>query len=305
MPVRYIYDSIRTSDNFNALSWFEQSLFLRLVVSCDDFGLYDARPAILKGTLFPLCDVTNNDIQKALNKLSAAGLVELYEVGGRSYLQLITWGKYQKTRAQNPKFPLPPEKAIKRTAKADKPQPDESRKTALADSLQTSADNCLQVQTDENKCPRIRNRNSDSKNEIEIYNVETEAAAAVRQIVDHLNEACGTSFRPGTAATRRHIQARLNEGFTLNDFYRVIDKKAAQWKNTDMNRYLRPETLFGSKFEAYLQEKETAIPSASKKVNWFNDFTQRSYDYEDLEAEIFRKQEADAEKRKEVQLGAG
>jgi uncharacterized phage protein (TIGR02220 family) len=52
------------------------------------------------------------------------------------------------------------------------------------------------------------------------------------------------------------IKTRLKENFTLDDFKIVIDKKTYEWLNDDkMNQYLRPETLFGSKFESYLQQE--------------------------------------------------
>lgn len=72
-------------------------------------------------------------------------------------------------------------------------------------------------------------------------------------IIDHLNHACGTQFKTTTKATRRHIEARWREGFRLNDFLSVIDSKVVQWlQDPKMSQYLRPETLFGTKFEGYL-----------------------------------------------------
>ena len=76
----------------------------------------------------------------------------------------------------------------------------------------------------------------------------------VREIVDYLNAAIGSSYRPSSKKTTSLIRARLNEGFTVDDFKAVIDKKSASWGGTDMAKYLRPETLFGTKFEGYLNE---------------------------------------------------
>lgn len=86
-------------------------------------------------------------------------------------------------------------------------------------------------------------------------NVNTDKKSNVAVIVDYLNKAAGTNYRASTKATARHIEARLNEGFTTQDFFTVIDKKAAEWKGGDMEKYLRPETLFGSKFESYLNAR--------------------------------------------------
>ena len=117
----------------------------------------------------------------------------------------------------------------------------------------------------------------------------------VGQIVDHLNEVCDTHFRAGSDLTRKHIVARLRENYALEDFFTVIDRKAKQWKGTEQEKYLRPETLFGSKFESYLNEKDSSAPPGRaapvKKKNWFNDnFENRKYDYDALEVALLKAQ---------------
>lgn len=80
-----------------------------------------------------------------------------------------------------------------------------------------------------------------------------------KDVVDYLNKKANTKYRHTTPATQRHIKARQNEGFTLQDFYAVIDVKCSQWlKDKNMSKYLRPETLFGTKFESYLNESQLA-----------------------------------------------
>ena len=74
-------------------------------------------------------------------------------------------------------------------------------------------------------------------------------------IVDYLNERAGTRYKANTAKTKTVIKARLSEGFTIEDFKTVIDKKCAEWLNTEWEKFLRPETLFGTKFEGYLNAK--------------------------------------------------
>lgn len=77
----------------------------------------------------------------------------------------------------------------------------------------------------------------------------------VKEIIDYLNLKTGKKFNIKTASTSRHIIARLNEGYTTDDFKTVIDRKTAQWKgDCQMARFLRPETLFGNKFDGYLNE---------------------------------------------------
>jgi uncharacterized phage protein (TIGR02220 family)/predicted phage replisome organizer len=77
-------------------------------------------------------------------------------------------------------------------------------------------------------------------------------------IVSYLNEKAGTKYKATTDKTKKAIHARLSEGFTVEDFKTVIDKKCAEWiGDPKMEKYLRPETLFGTKFEGYLNAKTT------------------------------------------------
>lgn len=76
-------------------------------------------------------------------------------------------------------------------------------------------------------------------------------------VVEYLNEKAGTKYKSTGKKTQSLIRARVAEGFTLEDFQTVIDKKCAEWKDTDMEQYLRPETLFGTKFESYLNANNT------------------------------------------------
>ena len=94
------------------------------------------------------------------------------------------------------------------------------------------------------------------KNSIEKESRE-QNAELYKAVIDYLNEKAGTKYRSTTGKTQTLIRARLSEGFTLDDFKTVIDKKCAEWLNDPkMNQYLRPETLFSPKFESYLNAKE-------------------------------------------------
>jgi len=79
-------------------------------------------------------------------------------------------------------------------------------------------------------------------------------------IIGYLNAKTGSNYRATTPKTKQFIQARLNEGFTAEDFKTVIDNKCLDWlRNNDMKKYLRPETLFGTKFESYLNQPSKEI----------------------------------------------
>lgn len=105
MPNRILKESICRSEEIDSLSWLEEVLFYRLIVNCDDYGRFDARTKIIKGQCFPLKDVTEKDIDKALAKLSEVGLIVVYEAQGRPVLQLKTWEQHQNIRAKKSKYP--------------------------------------------------------------------------------------------------------------------------------------------------------------------------------------------------------
>lgn len=107
-----------------------------------------------------------------------------------------------------------------------------------------------------------------------------------KEVIDYLNQKAGTAFKDQSKDTRRHIKARIDEGFTLDDFKRVIDGRVAEWKaDPRMCQYIRPQTLFGTKFESYLNAKQTK----PKRANGVN-FTGREYDFDSLEKQLLNAQ---------------
>lgn len=83
----------------------------------------------------------------------------------------------------------------------------------------------------------------------------------VSEVILYLNQVAGTRFTAGSQATQKHINARLKEGYTLEDFKQVIDTKTSEWQGTEFAKFLRPVTLFGTKFENYINQQ----PPRSKK----------------------------------------
>ena len=94
-----------------------------------------------------------------------------------------------------------------------------------------------------------------NKNSIEVDDNTGQIASTVQGNQIQYNYFGYRSFIPLTNYDK-NINARLKEGHTLEDFKAVIDKKTKQWLNDEkMSSYLRPMTLFGTKFESYLNEK--------------------------------------------------
>jgi hypothetical protein len=107
LPNRIIKESICTSEEIDSLNHEQESFFYRLIVNCDDFGLLDARPMVLKAKCYPLKSFDIKRIQVNVSALVAAKLIRLYEVDGKPYLSVCSWSKHQQTRALRPKYPLP------------------------------------------------------------------------------------------------------------------------------------------------------------------------------------------------------
>ena len=130
MPNRIIKESICTSDTIDQLNWFEEVLFYRLIVNCDDYGRFDGRIIVIKNRLFPLRDnITAKSIENAINKLVSVGLVCCYMANGKPFLYLPTWNEHQNVRAKRSKYPEPSEET------------DENN-------LHTSDCKCMQMQAD-------------------------------------------------------------------------------------------------------------------------------------------------------------
>ena len=84
-----------------------------------------------------------------------------------------------------------------------------------------------------------------------------------KEIIEYLNEKTGRQYKHTAKANQRVIKARMNEGYTLEDFKTVIDKKYDEWNNdTKMKKFLRPETLFSTNFDRYLNEETESNKNA-------------------------------------------
>lgn len=115
------------------------------------------------------------------------------------------------------------------------------------------------------------------KKEAETPIAEVDMNEVYESIISYLNSKAGTGFKSQTNSYRTFINARLKNGYKLEDFYKVIDNKCNEWIGTDFQKFLRPETLFGNKFDSYLnqmvtkksnQEKAYEQVSEATKLGW-------------------------------------
>lgn len=116
---------------------------------------------------------------------------------------------------------------------------------------------CLCFGETENRDTQNRDTQNEDTNNNSFNNNSFNNNSIYIRIVAHLNKKAGKSFNPKVKKTQGFINARLKEGFTEDDFIKVIDFKCEQWLGTKYEEYLRPETLFCTKFEGYLN----AVPS--------------------------------------------
>jgi uncharacterized phage protein (TIGR02220 family) len=100
------------------------------------------------------------------------------------------------------------------------------------------------------------------------------------EIVSYLNTKTSSSYKSGTQKTKDLIKARWNEGHRLEDFKSVIDKKVIEWKGTEYEKYLVPNTLFGTKFEGYLNQKSGGSDGKRSGYNGRDSKASRNYDEE-------------------------
>ena len=157
MPNRILKETICTSDNIDRLSAFEETVFYRLMVNCDDFGRMDGRAKILAARLFPLKEIPADQVAESMRALALADLVTLYEVDGKPYVQMTTWDKHQSVRAIKSKYPSPDDGTITEVAS-----------------------DCKQLQADESNCKQAQANVPVFDNSIRESNTNTKTKTRVR-----------------------------------------------------------------------------------------------------------------------------
>ena len=170
-----------------------------------------------------------NTVRLALNTFERFGMIEII----RETVTIPNWGKHQSLDAYEKKKIRDRERIARKRAE---------QKALIEMSPDCSPDKSPDVASLEGD----KEEDKDIEKDIYIY------------VVSYLNEKLGTNYKHTTPKTQKAIKARLSEGFTVDDFKTVIDKKCAEWIGDEkMEKYLRPETLFGTKFEGYLNAKTT------------------------------------------------
>lgn len=146
---------------------------------------------------------------------------------------------------------------VKITPQGVKITPNNINNNIYMDINNTNTINTNSINTDSNSNNNT-NTTSNSNNYIN-NNID------YKYIIDYLNNKTNSRYRYNNQKTQRLVNARAKDGFSVEDFEKVISVKSNQWLGTDQEKYLRPETLFGTKFEGYLQEAYRELPEEPKK----------------------------------------
>ena len=188
-----------------------------------------------------------NTVRLALDTLKSFGMIDIDD---DSFISIANWEKHQNIDGLNKIR----EQTRKRVAKHRERKQIEAPKKEVTDNvtLRNATEEELELEVEVDKYV-VEKLDSD-------YSI----------IVSYLNKKANKHFRDTTRKTRSLINARKNEGFNVDNFKIVIDKKTSEWLNdAEMNKYLRPETLFGTKFESYLNQE--TITNTSKGVANINE----------------------------------
>lgn len=204
-------------------------LFAGLWCYADKKGRLEDRPKYIKAEIFPYDKV---DIEKLLKLLADPKLPERpnkafirrYTVEGRQYIDIPMFLEHQAPHHTEKESKLPEfngDLTVKLLRKKD------------------------------DTVPCSLNMDRDTVKDT----VKDHEGDHIEQIISYLNLICNTNYKSTTKKTIEFISARLKESFTIEDFKTVIDKKYAEWgQDSKMSAFLRPETLFGNKFESYLNQ---------------------------------------------------
>lgn len=225
---------ITESDDFLGMPSSSQMLYFHLSMNADDDGFVSNPRKIQR-----MCGASNDDynllIMKRFILVFDSGVIVIKHWRMHNYIQS---DRYKPTDCIDEKKML----GLK------------NNKSYTLDANQMDS-RCIQAINDNDSGSSIE----DKKKQEEIE--------SIKEIVAYLNMRTGARYRYQTQSTQKHIRARLNENFTVDDFKSVIDKKYAEWNGTDMSKFLRPETLFGTKFESYLNQSASTANSANGKVS--------------------------------------
>lgn len=245
--------TIIDSDLFLDMPMSTQLLYFHLAMRADDDGFINSPKKVQR-----IVGCSDDDIRILISKQ----FIIPFESG---VVVIKHWRIHNYLRSDRYNPSLRPEKDLLVT--------DENKVYQLTAECQTTGipNGTPTVDTDKNRIDKIsedKNNNMSDKSD----RMRSKHKEEYEKIISYLNQKANTNYKVSAKETQKFINARLSEGYTTDDFFTVIDKKCAEWLNTDMEKYLRPQTLFSNKFESYLNQK------AGRKRDNSDGFNADAYD---------------------------
>lgn len=292
MGRRMISSKVVDTDNFLDMPATSQNLYFHLLMHADDDGFL-GNPKTITRSIGAHQDDLKLLIEKGYLFVFEDGAIAIKDWFIHNY---IPKDRYHETVYKEDKKKLEVTETQQYRLVTRKPivqdteskQDDSNMDTKKEQDVNSLDTTCIQDDDNvytEDKLSKDNNINKLSSSE----NVDSEPKQKsqkipYKKIIDYLNRKTNSHYRPTSKATRRLIKARYNEGFIDIDFKTVIDKKCAEWlQDGNMVQYLRPETLFGTKFEAYLNQPDTGpIP----RRNFGNKSVRRATDWGQVQQQI-------------------
>ncbi|MDI6756421.1 MAG: conserved phage C-terminal domain-containing protein [Endomicrobiia bacterium] len=217
--IRYLKPDFFKDEDLAELPYEARILFEGLWCCADKKGRLEDRPKYLKAEIFPYDKI---DMEKLLNLLAfpnipdkpAKVFIRRYSIKGRQYIDIPEFLEYQTPHHTEKKSMIP----------------------SFNDEITVKEPLSTGLKEKEKEKDTLSGKPD-----------------PLSEIIDFLNTTLKTNYKPTTPKTRTLILARIKEGFTIENFKTVIENKYIEWGGDDkMKKFLRPETLFGTKFEGYL-----------------------------------------------------
>ncbi len=288
-----ISSKVVDTDNFLDMPATSQSLYFHLLMHADDDGFL-GNPKTITRSIGAHQDDLKLLIEKGYLFVFEDGAIAIKDWFIHNY---IPKDRYHETVYKEDKKKLEVTETQQYRLVTRKPIVQDTESKQDVSSLDTTCirdDNKVytEVKLSKDKLSKDNNidklSSSEPNSDPELEEKQKSQKIPYEKIIDYLNRKTNSHYRPTSKATRRLIKARYNEGFTDIDFKKVIDKKCAEWlQDGNMVQYLRPETLFGTKFEAYLNQPDTGpIP----RRNFGSKPVRKATDWEQVQQRIQQQQ---------------
>jgi len=224
---------ITETDRFLEMPLSSQALYFHLNMGADDEGFIDKAKTIQR-TIGASDDDMKLLIAKGFIIPFDSGVVVIRHWRIHNYIRS---DRFQSTLHQDEKTQL---------------EYDHS-KTAMLKPLENVIPNGYHLDTQDRVSKVSLDKDSLDKDSLTTYTEEDEVIP-YKEIIEYLNTKTGKNYRDNVQKNKSLIKARWSEGYRLDDFKQVIDNTVTDWSGTKYAKYLRPETLFGTKFDSYLNQ---------------------------------------------------